>query len=199
MYNFQYYPMSFDYNSINVDNDPAGSFDQLGLFPGMIDDDNELGFREQDIVVVHDAVLTATFEKGYIDADKFYALHPEKYLKIKGFDGFFSCGTRYCGNCGDYQVVEIEAGTDFDDVSIQNICADKIERFENSPILVFQHHIGPITLVNESGMIFTIDEEILSKGNCKNDMTVFRGVFTAKHNEGDRYRLTKVFDRFYFR
>ena len=197
MFLLKFYIMGFSFGSIEIDNKP--DVNVWDAFPVItVDDENMIISLGKQKVMAKHGVLLETYLKGYIEADKFYALHPEKYLEIKGFKGFFSCGS-FCGNCGDYQVVKIGANEDFDDVCIPNINADKIERFENTPIVVFQHHVGPITLTEESGQNFIIGEEIMLHSNCLDDFLVFRGIFAAKHKEEDKYRLNKAFGRFYFK
>ena len=129
--------------------------------------------------------------KGYLwndKADPFYILKIDRYLKSLIFLG--SCPLAY--KYKDMAVIVVSSADDEVDLS-----AFEGLPIEYMPILVFQHHKGPMKGMSD-GVEFTIDEDFQRSNYFLNETVVFKGVFKAVASGGKKYKLEKVWDRFYY-
>lgn len=129
--------------------------------------------------------------KGYLwndKADPFYILNIDRYLK--SLIPLGSCRLEY--KYKDMAVIVVSSADDEVDLS-----AFEGLPIEYMPILVFQHHNGPMKGLS-NGVEFTIDEDFQRSNHFLNDTVVFKGVFKAVTAGEHKYKLEKVWDRFYY-
>lgn len=128
--------------------------------------------------------------KGYLwndESNPFYILKINRYLKSLIPVGFCRLAYKY----KDMAVIVVSSADDEVDLS-----AFEGLPIEYMPILVFQHHKGPMKCMFKR-VEFTIDEDFQRSNHFLNDTVVFKGVYKAVASGGKKYKLEKVWDRFY--
>lgn len=128
--------------------------------------------------------------KGYLwndESNPFYILKINRYLK--SLIPLASCRLAY--KYKDMAVIVVSSADD--EVDLSEFEGLPIEYM---PILVFQHHNGPMKGM-PNGVEYTIDEDFQRSNHFLNDTVVFKGVFKAVASGGKKYKLEKVWDRFY--
>lgn len=129
-------------------------------------------------------------KKGYLwndEGNPFYILKIDRYLKP--LLPLHSCRLEY--KYKDMAVIVVPSVDDEVDLS----AFDGLP-IEYMPILVFQHHSGPMKGMS-NGVEYTIDEDFQQRNLSQNDTVVFKGVFKAIATGDKKYKLEKVWDRFY--
>lgn len=127
--------------------------------------------------------------KGYLwndKADPFYILRIDRYLKP--LQPLGNCAFKY----NDKAVIVVSNIGEMVDLS-----AFEGMPIEYMPILVFRHHKGPIKGIS-NGIQWTISTDYQRDNHFLNDTVVFKGVYKAVTAGEHKYKLKKVWDRFYY-
>lgn len=175
--------MSFNFNNVECQGSAA---DDYSIFPFYADFTDAFAQVEEgkfDKKIVE--------KKGYLwndESNPFYILNIDRYLK--SLIPLGSCRLEY--KYKDMAVIVVSSADDEVDLS-----AFEGLPIEYMPILVFQHHNGPMKGLS-NGVEFTIDEDFQRSNHSLNDTVVFKGVFKAVTAGEHKYKLEKVWDRFYY-
>lgn len=174
--------MSFNFNNVECQGSAA---DDCSMFPFYADFTDAFAKVEDG---KFDKKIVG--KKGYLwndDSNPFYILKIDSYLKpLLPLD---SCRLAYKYN--DMAVIVVSVIDDEVDLS----AFDGLP-IEYMPILVFQHHNGTMKGLS-NGVEYTIDEDFQRRNSFLNDTVVFKGVFKAVTAGDHKYKLEKVWDRYY--
>ena len=174
--------MSFNFNNVECQGSAADDCSIFSLYADFTDAFAEVEEGKFDEKIVE--------KKGYLwndESNPFYILNIGRYLKSLIPLGFCRLAYKY----KDMAVIVVSSADDEVDLS-----AFEGLPIEYMPILVFQHHNGPMKGMS-NGVEYTIDEEFMRRNHFENDTVVFKGVYKAVASGGKKYKLEKVWDRFY--
>ena len=139
-------------------------------------------------------------QKGCFVPD-FYMVNPFYYIGIEKFPIMFKGGI-YVGSVKDGAIFIImpEDDVDLEDLKVEFAKEYDPDDIESLPVVLFRRCRKPIDI---SGKICNDEsDDISEKLHCKNDTSEFIGVFKAqrKGESGGNniYKMTKIFDRYYF-
>lgn len=172
--------MSFNFNNVECQGSAADDYSIFSLYADFTDAFAEVEEGKFDEKIVE--------KKGYLwndESNPFYILNIGRYLKSLIPLGFCRLAYKY----KDMAVIVVSSADD--EVDLSEFEGLPIEYM---PILVFQHHNGPMKGMS-NGVEYTIDEEFMN--HFENDTVVFKGVYKAVASGGKKYKLEKVWDRFY--
>ena len=175
--------MSFNFNNVECQGSAADDYSIFSLYADFTDAFAEVEEGKFDKKIVE--------KKGYLwndESNPFYILKIDRYLK--SLIPLGSCRLEY--KYKDMAVIVVSSADDEVDLS-----AFEGLPIEYMPILVFQHHNGPMKGMWD-GVEFTIDEEFMRENHFLNDTVLFKGVFKAVTAGEHKYKLEKVWDRFYY-
>ena len=173
--------MSFNFNNVECQGS-AADYLIFSLYADFTDAFAEVEEGKFDEKIVE--------KKGYLwndESNPFYILNIGRYLKSLIPLGFCRLAYKY----KDMAVIVVSSADD--EVDLSEFEGLPIEYM---PILVFQHHNGPMKGMS-NGVEYTIDEEFMRRNHFENDTVVFKGVYKAVASGGKKYKLEKVWDRFY--
>lgn len=174
--------MSFNFNNVECQGSAADDYSIFSLYADFTDAFAEVEEGKFDKKIVE--------KKGYLwndESNPFYILNIGRYLKSLIPLGFCRLAYKY----KDMAVIVVSSADD--EVDLSEFEGLPIEYM---PILVFQHHNGPMKGMS-NGVEYTIDEEFMRRNHFENDTVVFKGVYKAVASGGKKYKLEKVWDRFY--
>lgn len=175
--------MSFNFNNVEYQGSAADDYSIFSLYADFTDAFAEVEEGKFDEKIVE--------KKGYLwndESNPFYILKIDRYLK--SLIPLGSCPLAY--KYKDMAVIVVSSADDEVDLS-----AFEGLPIEYMPILVFQHHNGPMKGM-WNGMELTIDEDFQRSNHFLNETVVFKGVFKAVTAGEHKYKLEKVWDRFYY-
>ena len=176
--------MSFNFNNVECQGSAADDYSIFSLYADFTDAFAEVEEGKFDKKIVE--------KKGYLwndESNPFYILNIDRYLK--SLIPLGSCRLEY--KYKDMAVIVVSSADDEVDLS-----AFEGLPIEYMPILVFQHHNGPMKGMSIIGVEFTIDEDFQRSNYFLNETVVFKGVYKAVTAGEHKYKLEKVWDRFYY-
>lgn len=196
--------MAFDFNEINEEPETFGS-DLKKLISCEF-------HKVTDIPELKAKVAETTVRKsGFWQADRYFTMQLNEVLKSQNFDPYNKklelIGGTFVGDDSNGllgmlgNALAFCFGFNEDLEKPVKLTGFKEEAsvlmaswLENMPILVFQQYEGPIE-VTCYDVTFVLDQE---EYQCRRDAVVFRGVYKAHPADGNKYRLERIFDKYYF-
>lgn len=139
-------------------------------------------------------------QKGCFVPD-FYMVNPLYYIHVGPAPFCLETGERYVGSVknGAIFITISEDEDDLDNLRIKIADTYDPEIIENLPVVLFRHCTKPIGL---DGICDDESADLSAQFNCKNDTSEFIGVFKAQRKEksgsNNVFKMTKIFDRYYF-
>ena len=173
--------MDFEFNAVEYQRHAAEDYSKVDCYADFTDvfyKDKKNGKFDRNIIET----------KGYLcndQANPFYILNIDRYLKSLQPLG---------PSAYKYNHTAVIVVTSIDDEA--DLSAFEGMPIEYMPILVFQHHEGPMQGVS-NGVQHTIDETFQRENGFLNDTVLFKGVFKAIATGDNKYRLEKIWNRFY--
>lgn len=203
--------MAFDFNSVEVESDAASDYSIDHLLNSICD------------AVTYSPDFLSTL--GYYIRDKYYMVNPYKYLDSKwengGLRGVIYYDTVFISLYAVPALVSDPSPDEFilpadelEDRVWQWETLDKIHgkrQFERKlnaeaichlPIGVFQHIKDNGTINAKPNLEDYPGGELpfdTSHNACMDDTQVFRGIYRAQKQDDGTYKLTRIFDRYYFK
>lgn len=178
--------MSFNFNNVECQGSAADDVSIFLIYADFTDAFAEVEEGKFDEKIVE--------KKGYLwndESNPFYILKIDRYLKSLIPLASFRLAYKY----KDMAVIVVSSESSADDEV--DLSAFEGLPIEYMPILVFQHHNGPMKGM-WNGVEVTIDEDFQRSNHCLNDTVVFKGVYKAVTAGEHKYKLEKVWDRFYY-
>lgn len=139
-------------------------------------------------------------QKGYF-VPNFYMVNPLYYIGIEKFPIMSKSGC-YVGSVKDGAIFIIipEDDVDLEDLNVEIAKAYDPEVIVSLPVVLFRRCRKPINYYGRICDDWSAD--FSEKLHCKNDTSEFIGVFKAQRNGeaggNNIYKMTKIFDRYYF-
>lgn len=137
--------------------------------------------------------------KGYF-VPNFYMVNPLYYVDIEMIP-LWPKGGFYVGTVKDdtiFIIIPEEEGN-LDDLNVEIAANYDPDIIESLPVVIFRRCRKPIGL---DGICNDRSEDWTEKLHCKNDTSEFIGVFKAqrkgKSGGNNIFKMTKIFDRYYF-